>query len=131
MIEEESREWIETYGLLEPGIAALTSAGRMPASYVIHVAGPIYREEQDYETLLTAAIFAALDMASEIKVATVALPAISAGIYGYPPADAAQVIAQSTAAYLSDQESTLRGVRLVGFDGAMTDRFVQALTALD
>ncbi|MFV2000617.1 MAG: macro domain-containing protein [Acidimicrobiia bacterium] len=130
-IEEESREWIETYGQLEPGVAALTSAGHMPASYVIHVAGPIYREEQDNETLLTAAVFAALDMASEIEIATVALPAISAGIYGYPPDDAARVIAQSSAAYLSDEESTLRGVRLVGFDHVMTQRFVRALTALD
>jgi len=131
VIEEESREWIETYGPLEPGIAALTSAGHMPASYVIHVAGPIYREGQENEALLTAAIFATLDMASEIEIATVALPAISAGIYGYPPADAALVIAQGTAAYLSDRESTLRGVRLVGFDAAMTQHFVQALTTLD
>jgi len=130
-IDEESREWVGTYGPLEPGVAALTSAGHMPASYVIHVAGPMYREGQDNETLLAAAVFAALDMASEIEISTVALPAISAGIYGYPPDEATQVIAQSTVAYLSDEQTTLRGIRLVGFDGVMTHRFVRALAALD
>jgi len=131
VIENESRQWIETYGPLEPGLAALTSAGNMPASYVIHVAGPIYQDGQDNETLLSAAVFAVLDMASEIEITTVALPAISAGIYGYPPGDATQVIAQSAGSFLADEESTLRSVRLVGFDDAMTQRFVRALTASD
>lgn len=130
-IENESRAWIETYGPLEPGVAALTSAGHMPASYVIHVAGPIYQNGQNDETLLSAAVFAVLDMASEIEITTVALPAISAGIYGYPPDDATQVIAQSAGSFLADAESTLRGVRLVGFDDAMTRRFVRALSASD
>ena len=129
-IDEESRRWIETYGPLEPGVAALTSAGEMPSSYVVHVAGPIYSVGQDNEGLLAAAVFAALDMATEIEVKTIALPAISAGVYGYPPEEATIVIAESAAEFLEEQETTLRSVRLVGFDDAMATRFARAITSL-
>lgn len=129
-IDEESAEWVETYGPLEPGVAALTSAGAMPSSYVIHVAGPIFVEGQDNEDLLAAAAFAGLDMADEIEATTVAIPAISAGIYGYPPDEATAVITESVAEYLSDAESMIRSVRLVGFDDAMARRFSKAIELL-
>ena len=129
-IDEESAEWIDDYGPLEPGVAALTSAGLMPSKYVIHVAGPIYRAGQDNEALLGAAVLASLDLADEIEVCTVALPAISAGIYGYPPDDATAVIAESVAEYVASDETSLRAVRLVGYDEAMTDRFAGALAGL-
>jgi glutamate racemase len=130
-IDEESRDWIATYGVLEPGVAALTSAGAMPSSYVIHVAGPIYAPDQENDELLAAATFAALDMADEIETPSIALPAISAGVYGYPPDEATLVITASVAEYLSDTESLLRSVRLVGFDGVMTERFAAALRSID
>ena len=114
----------------EPGVAALTSAGDMPSSYVIHVAGPIYGEGQDNEALLGAATLAALDMAEELKLRTIALPAISAGVYGYPADESTAVIAESAAEYLSDHEITLRGVRLVGFDSKMASRFARAIRSL-
>lgn len=129
-IDEESAAWVETYGPLEPGVAALTSAGTMPSSYVIHVAGPIFGEGQDNEDLLAAAAFASLDMADEIEATTLAIPAISAGIYGYPPDEATVVITESVAEYLSDAESMIRSVRLVGFDDAMARRFSTAIELL-
>ncbi|GMR02942.1 MAG: hypothetical protein BMS9Abin20_1298 [Acidimicrobiia bacterium] len=130
VIDEESREWIDTYGPLEPGVAALTSAGRMPSSYVIHVAGPIYREGQENGMLLAAAALAAFDLATEIEVRTLAVPAISAGIYGYPPDAATAVIAESAAEYLTEEKTTLRSVRLVGYDNAMASRFARAVASL-
>lgn len=129
-IDDESSQWIGTYGPLEPGVAALTSAGSMPAKYVIHVAGPIYSAGQDNEAILGAAVLAALDLADEIDVCTIAIPAISAGIYGYPPDAATAVIADSVAEYVSADETSLRAVRLVGYDNAMTARFARALTDL-
>ena len=129
-IDEESVEWIDTYGPIEPGVAALTSAGLMPAGYVIHVAGPIYGADQDNETLLSAAVLASLDMADEIEARTMAIPAISAGIYGYPPDDATAIIAESVAEYVSNDETSLRAVRLVGYDTAMASRFAAALDDL-
>ncbi len=129
-LDEESRSWIDAHGPIQPGVAALTSAGRMPSSYVIHVAGPVYREGQDNEDLLAAAALAALDMATEIGSTTLALPAISAGVYGYPPDAATLILTEVVAEYLIDDETTLRGVRLVGYNEKMGDRFAEAIGAL-
>lgn len=128
-VGEESAEWIQRHGLLEPGTAALTSAGNMPSSYVIHVAGPIHEAGQDNEELLAAAVFAALDSAIAIGAASIAMPAISAGIYGYPPEEATAVIVASVALVLDVEETPLRSVRLVGFDSAMTTRFAAAIAS--
>jgi glutamate racemase len=129
IINAESAEWIEAYGPLVPGVAALTSSGRMPSSYVAHVAGPIYRSGRDNEELLTAAVLAALDTATEIEAPSIALPAISAGIYGYPADEATVVIAEATAEYLDAEDTTLRSVRLVGYDHTMTERFAAAISS--
>ncbi len=129
-IGDESVAWIETYGPLVPGVAALTSSGRMPSSYVAHVAGPIYRSGQENEELLAAAVYAALDTATEIGATSIALPAISAGIYGYPADEATMVIAQAAASFLDGEHTTLRSVRLVGHDRPMTERFAAAISSL-
>lgn len=136
-IQAESHAWREEHGSLAPGIAALTSAGAMPSQYVIHVAGPIHTPGQDNEGLLAAAVLAALDTATEISATTVAMPAISAGIYGYPPDEACTVIAETVASFLSedavswDVHPSLRSVRLVGFDRVMADRFATAISSMD
>jgi glutamate racemase len=129
-IDDESREWVAHHGPVESGTAALTSAGAMPASYVIHVAGPIYADGQDNEALLGAAVTAALETADEIDARSVAIPAISAGIYGYPADEACQVIAESAADYLATGDPSLASCRLVGFDGEMAARFGSAIDAL-
>jgi glutamate racemase len=129
-IDRESMEWISAYGPLVPGVAALTSAGDMPSSYVVHVAGPIYSADQDNEALLSAAVLASLDTADELEVVSVAVPAISAGIFGYPADEATTVIAASADEYLSTQSGTLRSVRLVGFDRIMAQRFAAAISSL-
>jgi len=130
-IDIESREWIEANGRLVPGVAALTSAGAMPSEYVIHVAGPVYAEGQANEELLAAAVIGALETATEIEASTLAMPAISAGIFRYPANEAATVIVETTAGYLSEESTTLRGVRLIGFDDYMTDWFVEAMTSME
>ncbi len=130
-IDEESREWVTAHGPLEPGVAALTSAGAMPASYVIHVAGPIYRDGQENEALLGASVVAALAIADEIDAQSVAIPAISAGVYGYPADDACRIIVDSAADYLSAADSSIASVRLVGFDVAMAARFASAIDSLE
>ena len=129
-IDDESAEWIDSCGPLVPGVAALTSAGSMPSSYGVHVAGPIYGPGQDNEGLLSAAVLGALETVSEIEETSVAVPAISAGIYGYPPDEATAVIAASADEYLVVELGTLSSVRLVGFDAAMTQRFSSAISSL-
>lgn len=73
------------------GEARLTSAGNLSARYVIHAVGPIYNKCSDPRSVLASAYQQALDLALENGCQSVALPAISCGVYGYPPQEAAEV----------------------------------------
>jgi len=129
-IQEESDRWVAEHGPLSPGVAAVTEAGRMPARFVIHVAGPRYRVGQDNEGLLRTAVGAALDAAAAHGCRTVALPAISAGIFGYPLGAATRVIASAGAAWAREHPGALEEIRLVGYDDATARAFAAGLAAL-
>ena len=129
-IQEESDRWVAEHGPLSPGVAAVTTAGALPARWVVHVAGPRYREGRDSEGLLRRAVRAALEAATAGGCRTVALPAISAGIFGYPLADAARVIASACAAWTREHPGALDEIRLVGFDAAAEEAFAAGLAAL-
>ncbi|MGW1346370.1 O-acetyl-ADP-ribose deacetylase [Kribbella sp. NPDC002412] len=73
------------------GEAAWTTAGALPASYVIHVVGPNYTAGQRDPALLESCYRNALRIADELGVKTLALPAVSAGIYGWPAQSAADI----------------------------------------
>ncbi len=128
-VQRESDEWVREHGPLQPGQAAVTTAGRMPAGMIVHVVGPRYRDGQDNEGLLVQAVRAALDAAAGAGATSVALPAISAGIFGYPPADATRVIAGACARWLADSPGTVRDCALVGFDYRTTELFTAGLEA--
>jgi O-acetyl-ADP-ribose deacetylase (regulator of RNase III) len=129
-VQQESDRWVAGHGPLVPGVAAVTGAGAMPARLVIHVAGPRYREGQDNEGLLGTAVRAALDATAARACRTVAMPAIAAGIFGYPLGDAARVIAGTCAAWAGEHPGALDEIRLVGFDEAAAGAFAAALAAL-
>jgi len=129
-IQEESDRWVAEHGALSPGRAAVTEAGRLPAGCVVHVAGPRFRAGQDNEGLLGRAVRAALDAAAARGCRTVAMPAISAGIFGYPVGEAARVIAIASAAWARVHPGALDEIRLVGFDPAAADAFAAGLAAL-
>jgi O-acetyl-ADP-ribose deacetylase len=79
-------------GSCDTGDAKATGAGRLPARYVIHAVGPIWSGgDAGEEALLASAYRRALEVAEELGCRTVALPALSTGIYGYPPELAAPV----------------------------------------
>lgn len=71
------------------GEARITSAGVLAARYVIHTVGPIYHQSADPARLLTAAYAASLRLARQYHCHSIAFPAISCGVYGYPIEDAA------------------------------------------
>lgn len=116
IVQDESDEWIDRHGPLQDGQAAVTAAGDMPAAYVVHVAGPIYREGQDNEGLLRAAVAAALEAASEIRARSIAFPAISAGIYGYPIVAATAVLADEVVGWLRRNPDRIDEILLVGYN---------------
>ncbi len=127
-VQSESDAWVDQHGDLQAGQAAVTTAGDMPADHVIHVVGPRWRDGQDNEGLLRQAVRAALDAAEGIGVSSVALPTISAGVFGYPPDEAGAVIAGEARSWLASQAGRVREVRLVGFDDAAAGHFARALT---
>ena len=73
------------------GEARITPAGNLAARYVIHTVGPIYRQESNPKALLESAYVNSLCLAIENRCKTVAFPAISCGVYGYPHQEAAEV----------------------------------------
>lgn len=76
---------------LPTGAAGWTTAGDLPARFVIHVVGPNYRAGQRDPALLESCYRQAVRLADELGLSTIAFPAVSAGIYGWPMPDAAHI----------------------------------------
>lgn len=88
---------------LPTGEAIATTAGHMDAQYVIHTVGPIYAQCGAHcETQLASCYINALKTAFALQCRSIAFPAISTGIYGYPKAEAARVAYQSVTAFLEE-----------------------------
>ena len=99
---------------LPTGQAAVTTAGNLPARWVIHTVGPVYSAREDRAALLRACYRNSLAVADSLRARTVAFPLISAGIYGWPAEDAIRQALTS----LRTADSTLDTARLVLFDHA-------------
>ncbi|MEV5824849.1 O-acetyl-ADP-ribose deacetylase [Spirillospora sp. NPDC052242] len=78
-------------GGLPTGQAVATTAGRLPARWVIHTVGPVYSATEDRSGRLASCYRESLRVADELGAASVAFPAVSAGVYGWPMDDAARI----------------------------------------
>jgi len=118
---------------IRPGVRCPTGESRitpgfdLPARYVIHTVGPVWHGGDAGEPEALASCYrSALDLAREHEVRSIAFPAISCGVYGYPPKRAAAVVRQFLGAFLADDDSIER-VWLVAFDedvrGALENAF--------
>jgi O-acetyl-ADP-ribose deacetylase (regulator of RNase III) len=76
---------------LPTGEAVATTAGDLPARWVIHTVGPVYAKREDRSHLLASCYRRSLEVADEVGARSVAFPAVSAGIYGWPLDDAARI----------------------------------------
>ena len=91
-IAEECRAYVAAHGPVPPGQAAATTAGRLPARYVIHAVGPVWHGGHDRESeTLASAYRSSLALAEELGLESIAFPSISTGIYGFPVELAAPV----------------------------------------
>jgi O-acetyl-ADP-ribose deacetylase (regulator of RNase III) len=100
---------------LPPGEAVITTAGNLPARYVIHTVGPIYGEHGGKEARLLGDCYRnSLALAAEHALEVVAFPAISTGVYGYPKDEAARVALAAIGEALT-RHAVIREVRLVFF----------------
>ena len=110
---------------LATGDAGWTTAGDLPARWVIHVVGPNHRAGQRDRTLLTSCYSRALEVADELGARTLAFPLISAGIYGWPKADAIAAAVETLRATPTRVEES----RLVAFDEPTYDQIATHLAS--
>jgi O-acetyl-ADP-ribose deacetylase len=111
-------------GRLPRGSAVATTAGRLPARWVVHTAGPIWSATRDQSAVLRSCYTESLRVADGLGARTVAFPAISAGIYGWPLEDAAR---QAVAGVRAATVEHVREVRFVLFGDAAFEAFSAAL----
>lgn len=111
------------------GGAVVTGAGRLPCRWVIHAVGPVWGEGGE-EAKLRRAVASALARAEELGLASLALPAISTGIFGYPKREGCRAIVEEVARHLRASEGSLTDVRLVSIDDETASHFLGALDQL-
>ncbi len=107
---------------LPTGQAVVTTAGRLPARWVIHTVGPVYSRTDDRSALLASCHRESLRVADELGAASVAFPAISCGVYGYPLDEAAPV----AVATVRDAATRVEEVRFVLYDDEALAAFARA-----
>jgi O-acetyl-ADP-ribose deacetylase len=111
---------------LPVGQAVVTTAGNLPAQWVIHTVGPVYSPSEDRSALLASCYTAALRAADELGARTIAFPAISTGTFRWPADDAARIAVGAVR-----QSATLAGeVRFVLFSQDMADAFARAVQSV-
>jgi O-acetyl-ADP-ribose deacetylase len=111
------------------GSAVVTGAGRLPAKYVFHAVGPVYRDGLHGEPELLASCYrACLALAEERALETISFPAISAGIYGYPIRQAGQIAIREIRGRLERNDVSLKTVILVLFARAAFEIYREVLT---
>jgi len=103
---------------LATGDAGWTTAGQMPARWVIHVVGPNYNAGQRDRSLLTSCYRRALEVADELRAKSIAFPLISAGVYGWPRDDAIDAALETLRATPTEVELA----RMVAFGRSTYDR---------
>ena len=109
---------------LATGEAGWTTAGEMPARWVIHVVGPNRTAGQTDRSLLTSCYARALQVADELGAGSVAFPLVSAGIYGWPKLDAVAAALETLAA----ADSAVAEARMVAYDRATYELLAQSLS---
>lgn len=113
-------------GGLPTGRAVATTAGRLPARWVIHTVGPVYSASDDRSGLLASCYRESLRVADELGAASVAFPAVSAGIFGWPLDDAARIAVGTVRSTLTQ----VADARFVLFSGDVYAAFERALESL-
>lgn len=131
-VQQESDEWIQAHGPVSHSHPAWTSGGDLPAKYIIHAVGPVWGDTHavgtsgSEDTKLAAAVTGALRVADELKCKSIAMPAISTGIFGFPKDRAAGIIFKSIEDYFSENKnSEITQVRIILFDQSTVDAFMK------
>lgn len=123
-IQKESDAWIRQHGPVPHAHPAWTSGGLLPAKYVIHAVGPVWGDGAE-DNKLESAVTGSLRVADELKCSSIALPAISTGIFGFPKDRAAGLIFSAIEKYFESHASNLKVVKLTLFDQETVNVFIK------
>ncbi len=115
-------------GGCDTGEAVITTGGNLPARFVIHTVGPVFRENDPKMPVLLGNCYRnSLRLAVENGLKTVAFPNISTGVYGYPKEEACTTAMQAVQAFLSEHPDELEEVRFVCFDEENYELYREAI----
>jgi len=125
IIQQESDDWVQTHGLVSHAEPAWTSGGNLPCRYVIHAVGPVWGDGNE-DAKLAAAVTGSMKAAEGLGLSSIAMPALSTGIFGFPKERAAGVILSTIRNHFSkNPASTLKQVHIVLYDQATVDSFLK------
>ncbi|MGD0058078.1 MAG: macro domain-containing protein [Verrucomicrobiia bacterium] len=130
-IQQESDALISTRGPLKTGEAVITGGGKLAAKFVIHAVGPVWsrHDPSEADRLLCEAVRSSLTLAEEKALKSIAFPAISTGIYGFPIERAAPLMLQEARRHL-EGEAGLERVLFCLYDAASDQVFESAFADL-
>ncbi|WAM36306.1 macro domain-containing protein [Caldicellulosiruptor acetigenus] len=122
-IQKESDEIIKKIGFLPTGNAVITNAYRLPCKFVIHTVGPIYGEGNEDEKLYRA-IYNSLYLAHLYNLKSIALPAVSSGIFGFPKDRCAKILIDTAVDFLSSVNTSIEKIVFCLFDDETFNYFL-------
>lgn len=129
-IQVESNAWVRQHGPVPHDKPAYTLAGNLPCRYVIHAVGPIWGDG-DEDNKLAAAVHGSLTLANQLSLASIAFPAISTGIFGFPKERAARIIITNIQKYfINHPTSSLHQVRITVIDQPTIEVFLKTWNSL-
>lgn len=125
-IQHESNQWIEVHGPVTHEQPAFTTGGDLPCKYVIHTVGPVWGDG-DEDRKLGNAIQGTLKVAEDLEVKSIAFPAISTGIFGFPKDRAAGIFLKEISAYFrGNSPARITQIKIVLFDDETLNEFLEA-----
>ena len=125
VIQDESN----LIGYVPVGQCALTTGGRLKARFVIHTVGPRWGEGNEEEKLRSA-VTSTLHLATQRGFSHIAMPAISAGIFGFPKERCSQIIVETIASFISSNETSLKNIDIYLMDEELVSLFQKHLRSL-
>lgn len=124
IIQDESDAWVRAHGPVPIGQVAWTSAGSLPFRWVIHAVGPVWQGGSHHEeSLLRSAVQNSLAMAVQLGAASIALPAISSGIFGFPKDKCAEIMIETGWEFAAAIPVSLSEIRFTNIDTLTADIF--------
>jgi O-acetyl-ADP-ribose deacetylase (regulator of RNase III) len=125
-ILQECKRIVAKIGTLPAGKAVITTGGRLPARYVVHTVGPVYRGGHQREAEILASCYrASIQIADDHAITSLAFPSISTGAFGYPVHEAAEIAVRTIVEALPACAHIMQ-VRFVLFDIATCKAYIQA-----